>query len=85
MATFLYRLGRLSFRRRRLVVAAWLMLLVAAGLGAATLSGTTTDSFTIPGSSSQQAIDQPGTQAFPRLPRAGPPPGEIPPRRRGAR
>jgi putative drug exporter of the RND superfamily len=58
MATFLYRLGRLSFRRRRLVVAAWLMLLVAAGLGAATLSGTTTDSFTIPGSSSQQAIDQ---------------------------
>jgi len=39
MATFLYRLGRLSFRRRRLVVAAWLMLLVAAGLGAATLSG----------------------------------------------
>jgi putative drug exporter of the RND superfamily len=58
MATFLYRLGRFSFRRRRLVVAAWLMLLVAAGLGAATLSGTTTDSFTIPGSSSQQAIDQ---------------------------
>jgi len=58
MATFLYRLGRLSFRRRRLVVAAWLMLLVAAGLGAATLSGTTTDSFTIPGSSSQQALDQ---------------------------
>ena len=58
MATFLYHVGRLSLRRRRLVVAAWLMLLVAAGLGAATLSGTTTDSFTIPGSSSQQAIDQ---------------------------
>lgn len=58
MASFLYRLGRFSFRRRRLVVALWLALLVAAGVGAATLSGTTTDSFTIPGSPSQKAIDQ---------------------------
>jgi RND superfamily putative drug exporter len=58
MASFLYRLGRFSFRRRRLVVALWLVLLVAAGVGAVTLSGKTTDSFTIPGSPSQQAIDQ---------------------------
>jgi len=57
MATFLYRLGRLSFRRRRAVVAAWLALLVLFGIGAATLSEDTTDSFSIPGTQSQQAID----------------------------
>ncbi|MEP7018100.1 MAG: MMPL family transporter [Actinomycetota bacterium] len=70
MATFLYRVGRLSFGRRRLVAATWLMLLVAAGLGAATLSGTTTDSFTIPGSSSQQAIAQ-LTRKFPQAAAGG--------------
>jgi RND superfamily putative drug exporter len=58
MATFLYRLGRFSFRRRGWVAALWVVLLVGAGVGAATLSGTTASGFTIPGSPSQRAIDQ---------------------------
>lgn len=57
MATFLYRLGRFSFRRRRLVVASWLLVLAAAVTGAVTLSGSTSDSFRIPGTPAQQAID----------------------------
>jgi RND superfamily putative drug exporter len=57
MATFLYRLGRLSFRRRRWVVALWIALLVGFGAGGAALSGPTSDSFSIPGTESQQALD----------------------------
>ena len=34
MATFLYRLGRLSFRRRRWVTVLWLVLLLGFGVGA---------------------------------------------------
>ncbi len=65
MATFLYRLGRLSFRRRALVVAVWAAVLVALGLGAFTLSGTLSSSVTIPGTESQRAIDQ-LTSKFPQ-------------------
>ena len=57
MATFLYRLGRFSFRRRQAVVAVWLALFVLFGIGAATLSEDTSDSLSIPGTQSQQAID----------------------------
>ncbi|MEU6609466.1 MMPL family transporter [Streptomyces shenzhenensis] len=57
MATFLYRLGRFAFRRRRLVLLAWVAVLVAAGIGVSSVSGTTTDDFTLPGTQSQQAID----------------------------
>lgn len=57
MATFLYRLGRFSYRRRRLVGAIWLALLALFGVGAATLSGPTSDTFSIPGTESQQAFD----------------------------
>ncbi len=57
MATFLYRLGRACHRRRRAVVGLWALLVVLAGLGAATLSGTLTSSFSIPGTESQQALD----------------------------
>ncbi|PXY19521.1 MMPL family transporter [Prauserella muralis] len=57
MATYLYRLGRLAFRRRGLVLSLWLALLVAAGAGAATLSGPTSDAFSMPGTESQQAFD----------------------------
>ncbi|WP_155368144.1 MMPL family transporter [Catellatospora vulcania] len=56
MATLLYRLGRFSFRRRGLVTALWLVLLAAVGVGAATLSGPTSNAFTIPGTESSQAI-----------------------------
>ncbi|HKN55266.1 MAG TPA: MMPL family transporter, partial [Amycolatopsis sp.] len=58
MATFLYRLGRFSFRRRALVAAVWAAVLVALGLGAFTLSGQLSTSVTIPGTESQRAIDQ---------------------------
>jgi putative drug exporter of the RND superfamily len=57
MATFLYRLGRFSFRRRALVAALWGLVLMAALAGAATLSAPTTDAFRIPGTPSQRAID----------------------------
>ncbi|MFD9891863.1 MMPL family transporter [Amycolatopsis sp. NPDC059027] len=58
MATFLYRLGRLSFRRRVLVSAVWALVLVALGIGALTLSGSLSNSVTIPGTESQRAADQ---------------------------
>ncbi|MFD3872169.1 MMPL family transporter [Streptomyces sp. NPDC058623] len=57
MATFLYRLGRGAFRRRRLVVLAWVALLFAAVLGAATASAPTSGSFSIPGTEAQRAFD----------------------------
>ncbi|MGK5681452.1 MMPL family transporter [Actinoplanes sp. URMC 104] len=57
MATYLYRLGRLSFRRRKLVLAIWLAVLGLFGVGAATLSGPTSDDFAIPGTEAQQAQD----------------------------
>ncbi|WP_405100205.1 MMPL family transporter [Micromonospora sp. NBC_01412] len=57
MATLLYRLGRASLRRRRLVAVVWLVVLVGLGLAAATLRGPTASNFTMPGTESQQAID----------------------------
>ncbi|AYY12761.1 MMPL family transporter [Actinobacteria bacterium YIM 96077] len=57
MATFLYRLGRLCHRGRRLVALLWLAVLIAVGGAAATLSGPTSDSFSIPGTESQEAFD----------------------------
>ncbi|MER7440606.1 MMPL family transporter [Micromonospora avicenniae] len=57
MATLLYRLGRGSLRRRRLVVAIWLVVLVGLGLAAAFLRGPTASNFTMPGTESQRALD----------------------------
>ncbi|WP_067471736.1 MMPL family transporter [Actinomadura hibisca] len=57
MATFLYRLGRFSYLRRRLVALIWAGLLVLFGVGAATLSGPTANDFSIPGTEAQKAID----------------------------
>ncbi|MFF0269058.1 MMPL family transporter [Kribbella sp. NPDC004536] len=57
MATYLYRLGRFAFRRRRLVVLIWLALLGAGVVGAVTLSGPTANGFSIPGTESQRAAD----------------------------
>ncbi|MEV4621475.1 MMPL family transporter [Asanoa sp. NPDC049573] len=57
MATLLYRLGRASFRRRRLVVALWLVVLVALGAAAAAFMKPTSSDFTMPGTESQRAID----------------------------
>ncbi|MDH2389117.1 MMPL family transporter [Streptomyces sp. HNM0663] len=57
MATFLYRLGRTAFRRRRLVALLWVALLVLAGVGAATAPVATSASFSIPGTEAQKAFD----------------------------
>jgi RND superfamily putative drug exporter len=56
VSTYLYRLGRSAFRRRKLVLALWLGLLVLAGVAAGTLAKPTTDSFDIPGTESMDAI-----------------------------
>ncbi|PRX48561.1 RND superfamily putative drug exporter [Prauserella shujinwangii] len=58
MALLLSRLARFSFRRRGLVTAVWATLLVLLGLGAMTLSGQMTNSVSMPGTESQQAIDR---------------------------
>ena len=57
MATFLYRLGRFSYRRRRLVLGTWVLVLVLAGVGAATFSQPLSNTFRIPGTESQKALD----------------------------
>ncbi|GAB3472906.1 MMPL family transporter [Nocardiopsis coralliicola] len=49
MAELLYRLGRASARRAKSVIALWLALLVAAGTAFLLFSGELKDSFSIPG------------------------------------
>ncbi|WP_017976672.1 MMPL family transporter [Actinopolyspora halophila] len=58
MARLLYRLGAGAHRHRLLVVLVWLVALAGAGVGAATLSGPTSDSFSIPGQESTIAQDK---------------------------
>jgi RND superfamily putative drug exporter len=57
VARHLYALARWSFRRRWAVVSLWLLVLVLAGVGAKTLSGPTSDSFSMPGLESTKAFD----------------------------
>ncbi|CAM5287391.1 MULTISPECIES: MMPL family transporter [Streptomyces] len=57
MATFLYKLGRLTFRRRGFVALIWVALLAVAGISAATASTATSSSFSIPGTEAQRAFD----------------------------
>ena len=57
MATFLYKVGRLAFRRRWYVALVWAALLGLVGLGAASASTATSSSFSIPGTEAQKAFD----------------------------
>ncbi|MEV6649295.1 MMPL family transporter [Streptomyces sp. NPDC051219] len=57
MATFLYKLGRFAFRRRRFVALVWVALLALAGVGAASASTAASSSFSIPGTEAQKAFD----------------------------
>ncbi|MFJ1733026.1 MMPL family transporter [Streptomyces sp. NPDC088254] len=57
MASFLYRLGRLAFRRRRLVALIWVALLALAGIAAASAPAATSSSFSVPGTEAQRAFD----------------------------
>ena len=57
MATFLYKLGRLAFRRRHFVALIWVALLTLAGVGAASAPSAGSTSFSIPGTEAQKAFD----------------------------
>ncbi|SFB72642.1 putative drug exporter of the RND superfamily [Nocardioides terrae] len=57
MAYLLSRIGRAAFRHRRLVALIWLVIFAGFGVGAATMSGSTSGAFTMPGTESQRAID----------------------------
>jgi putative drug exporter of the RND superfamily len=58
MATFLYKLGKASFRHAPRVIAAWIVAMVVfLGLGI-TLGGNTQEQFRIPGRESQLAFDR---------------------------
>jgi RND superfamily putative drug exporter len=68
VATFLYKLGRLSFRRRHFIALIWVALLTLAGVGAASAPAAGNSSFSIPGTEAQKAFDLleqrfPGTSA----------------------
>ena len=58
MARLLYRLGTFAHRRRWTVVLTWLLILVLGGIGAVTLGGQTSNTFSIPGQESTIALDK---------------------------
>ena len=58
MAILLSRLGRFAYRRGLLVLIAWILIAAAAVAGGLLLGGKLQDSFAIPGTESQQAIDR---------------------------
>ena len=58
MATLLYRLGAFAVRRRWAVLLAWIVLLIGVGGAAVAYKGVMTDSFSIPGTQAQQALNQ---------------------------
>lgn len=58
MAILLSRLGRFAYRRAIPVLIAWLLLAAGTVVGGLALGGTMQDSFKIPGTESQQAIDR---------------------------
>ncbi|MEV7773778.1 MMPL family transporter [Kitasatospora sp. NPDC086791] len=57
MATFLYRLGRWAFVRRRLVTFLWIAVLAVGGVLAAKAPAAPDDGFAMPGTEAQKAFD----------------------------
>lgn len=57
MATFLYRIGRFAYRRAWRVIGAWILVLAAILGGGLALGGQFEESFSIPGTESQDTID----------------------------
>ncbi|HCS61619.1 MAG TPA: transporter [Microbacterium sp.] len=66
MSTLLSSLGRWSFRHPWRVLVAWLIILAAAGGGALTLNQGTDNSFSIPGTESQDGLEQ-LSRSFPQV------------------
>lgn len=58
MARLLYRLGTGAHRHRLVVVLLWLLVLAGSAVGALTLAGTTSNSFSIPGQESTTALER---------------------------
>ncbi|AUY50018.1 MMPL family transporter [Streptomyces sp. CB01881] len=58
MATYLYRLGRYCFRRRRAVLAVWIAVLIAVGGAAGAFAGKTSEEFKVPGTEAQSTLDR---------------------------
>src|ERR1700712_536234 len=58
MALLLSRLGAFAHRHRLGVGLVWLVVLVGGGIGAATLAGQTSNTFSIPGQESTIALDK---------------------------
>ncbi|MEU9153613.1 MMPL family transporter [Streptomyces sp. NPDC048417] len=57
MSIYLFRLARWAFRRRRLVLAVWILAAGAAIILAVVGGGKTDDTFTVPGTESQRATN----------------------------
>ncbi|MCX4745867.1 MMPL family transporter [Kitasatospora sp. NBC_01287] len=57
MATFLHGIGQFAFRRRRLVLLLWVLILGTVGIAAATSSAGTNTAVSLPGTESQRAFD----------------------------
>ncbi|MEU9607212.1 MMPL family transporter [Streptomyces sp. NPDC048057] len=57
MASLLYRLGRLSFRRRRYFALLWVALLAACAFAAVSAPAAEDKGFSVPGTESQKAFD----------------------------
>ncbi|MZG13467.1 MMPL family transporter, partial [Streptomyces sp. SID5914] len=57
MATFLYKLGRLSFRRRHFVALIWVALLAFAGVAASNAPSMGQSTFSVNGTEAQKAFD----------------------------
>ncbi|WP_062519931.1 MMPL family transporter [Demequina silvatica] len=60
MANLLFRIGRASAMRPFVAIVAWLLALALAGGAFVAFGGTLTDSFSIPGTASQQVADELG-------------------------
>ncbi|CAN5309262.1 N/A [soil metagenome] len=58
MATLLYAIGRFSYRHSWQIIVGWFLLLAVVLGGGFALGGSTSETFTIPGTESQQTIDK---------------------------
>jgi putative drug exporter of the RND superfamily len=57
MATLLYRMGKFAYRKKWIIIATWLVVLIGAAGAERAFSAPMSDNFTIPGIEAQQAMD----------------------------